>query len=172
MTFEPRRLKSIRGRQMQITSTGNVMDAEGYGMVIKSTADVMANSTALLFEQIGVNFQSDVASSVGSTLTHYGIQTLTSGQTAGSAAITGHELGTPVNGVTKTILFECSASSITFGGTSTAMVFQPAIAGAGSSIFIFDVTAGIAGTQITLMGFDSSEWAIISKTPRLGIRIG
>lgn len=172
MTFNPRRFKSIHGRRMQLTSTGNVMDGEGYGMVIKSTADVVQNSTALLFAQIGLSAQSDVASSVGSTLTNYGLQRFSSGQTAGLAVITGHEIETPVVGVVKTIHFGCSASSITFGGTSTAMVFQTAIAGAGSTLFIWDAGAGLAGGQITLMGFASSEWSVISITPRLALRIG
>ena len=83
MTFNPRRQTSIHGRRLQLSSSGAFMDGEGYSAVMKSTADVVQNSSALLFAQIGINAQSAVDSSVASTLpSNHGLVSLSGGNTA------------------------------------------------------------------------------------------
>lgn len=149
------------------------MDGEGYAAVMKSTADVVQDSSALLFAQIGVNAQSAVDSSVASTLpSNHGFVSLSGGNTAtGLSTLFSFEIPTPVNGVPLTIYIENSASQLSFGGTSTHMVFHPAIAGAGSTLFISSVPP-LAGGAITLMGFDSSEWAVVETSAKLTVVIG
>ena len=51
------------------------------------------------------------------------------------------------------------------------MVFHPAIAGAGSTLFISAVDS-VAGGTITLIGFDSSEWAVVAADPKFTVVIG
>ncbi|HDZ73709.1 MAG TPA: hypothetical protein ENH55_13270 [Aurantimonas coralicida] len=171
MTFNPVQQTSIHGRRLGLGSTGAILqgssDGTKYAALIRSTADMLQNSTALLASQWGLNAQSVVPSSVGSTLTNYGLESLSS---ASATLVTGHQLGTPVVGVIKTIHLDCSGSEIIFGGTSTAMVFRPAIAGAGSSLSI--VQLPLAGTVITLMGFASSEWTLISVGSSAAVVIG
>lgn len=171
MTFTPRRLTSVHGRRLQLTSSGAFMDNEGFTAVMKSTADVVQNSTALLFSQYGVQAQTAIPTTVGSTLPNHGFVSMSSGTATGLSSATVFNIETPVNGVQLTIYMDCSASQVVFGGTSTAMVFHPAIAGAGSSLFLSSVPP-LAGGAITLMGFDSSEWAIVEADAKFTVTIG
>ena len=169
MTYPLHRLTSIHGRRLMLTSTGAILDSEGYAAVMKSTADVAQNSTALLFSQLGVSHQSNVASSVASTLTNYGFQLLSS---ASATAITGFEIAAPVAGVTKEIHFDTSATEFSLGGTSTAVVFASTLVTAnGSTLFVSDVVGGggIADTVVILRGISATRWAIIGSTTNLAI---
>lgn len=163
MTFSPVRLTSIHGRRLALSSTGAIVDSEGYGSVMKSTADVVQNSTALMFSQVGVNPQSGVSSSVASTLTSYGWEPISSG----TATAISFEIAAPVAGVSKEIFIGTSASEATFGSPTTAIVFKPAIAGVGSSMFFSAVN--LAGTTIVLRGVSTSQWAVTGSTTALTI---
>lgn len=167
MVFNPRQQVSIHGKALALNTTGALMvqDRAGtkFAAVVRSSADVVDDSTALLFAQLGVSPGTAIPSTVGSTLPGHGFVSIASGTDTGLSSATTFEIGTPETpGVTLTIHLDTSASQIVFGGTSTALVYQPAIAGAGSSLFISDV-APLAGTSFTLMGFDSSEWALVSR---------
>jgi len=166
------RLSSIHGRKLALSSTGAIVDKNGYGALMKnSTGAVQTSSTALTYvgeltvDGYRLNAQSDVASSVGSTFTNYGRQTMSS---ASATAMTAHEIAAPVADVEKEILIQTSASEFTLGGTATAVVFQPAVAGAGSSLFV--AKANLAGTTIKLRGISATQWAVVGSTD--GVVIG
>lgn len=176
MTFNPRQQTSIHGRQFALSTTGAIMtrnrDGTQYASVMKSTADVVQDSTALLFAQMGTNPQTSVSSTVGSTLPNHGFVSIASGTATEVTALADLELRTPVRGVSLTIHLDTSGSAITFGGTSTRMVFVSSLsAGAGSSLYVTAVPP-LAGGVITLMGFASSEWVIVSASPKLTLATG
>lgn len=160
MTFDPRIQVSKHGRRFGLNSTGAVVikDVNGiYASVVKSTADVVQNSTALLFSQLGISLQADVSSTVGSTFTNFGVQTLTSG----TATAISFEIAAPVAGVHKELYIETSASEMTLGSTSTAVVFQPASAGEGSTMFLS--AANLSGTNLVLRGVSATQWSLLSS---------
>lgn len=176
MTFNPRQQTSIHGRQLALSTTGAIMtrnrDGTQYAALMKSSADVVQDSTALLFSQVGYNPATAISSTISSTLTNFGFVSIASGTATEVTALATLELGTPVDGVTKIIHFDCSGSAITLGGTSTRMVFVSSLsAGAGSSLYITSVPP-LAGGVVTLMGFASSEWVIVSASPKLTIATG
>jgi hypothetical protein len=169
MTFTPVRLVSIHGNRVGLNSTGALVTIDKgstmYRTVVSSSADVVQNSTALLFNQLGVSHQSEVASSVASTLTNYGVQTMSS---ASATAITGFEMESPVQGVSKVIHIDTSASEITIGGTSTAIIFASTIVTAnGSTMFLS--AANLAGTVVKLQGRSTAEWIVTGSTTNMTI---
>ena len=167
MTFKPALQTSLHGRRFGLSSSGALMTNEKgtrYAAVMKSTADVVQNSTALLFSQSGVNAQTDVSSTVGSTLTNYGLQTITSGT---STAIATFEIAAPVAGVMKEIHIDTSASEVTLGGTATDVVFKPTAAGAGSTLFLSAIN--LAGTVVVLRGKSATQYQVIGSTTNITI---
>ena len=166
------RLTSIHGRRLALSSTGAIVDKNGYGALMKnSTGAIQTSSTSLTFNGVlqteanNMNAQSAVAASVGSTFTNYGRQLLA---TASATAMTAHEIAAPVAGIEKEINIRTSGSEFTLGGTATSIIFQPAAVGAGSSLFV--AAATVAGRTIRLRGISTTEWAVIGST--VGITIG
>jgi len=166
------RLTSIHGRRLALSSTGAIVDKNGYGSLMKdSTGGIKSSSTALSFNGVfsvagnTLDANASVAASVGSTFTNYGRQLLA---TASATAMTAHEISAPVAGIEKEINIRTSGSEFTLGGTATSIIFQPAAVGAGSSMFVSGAT--VAGRTIRLRGISTTEWAVIGST--VGITIG
>ncbi|HDZ73689.1 MAG TPA: hypothetical protein ENH55_13170 [Aurantimonas coralicida] len=146
---------SVRGTLVYV-STG-LLNAEAW-FVVTSTG-VPGSTVAVTFAR--ANFPvavGAVASSVGSTLTNAGFTSLSS---SSSTALT-FEIAAPAIGVRKEIHIDTSASEISFGGTSTAIIFKGTAGGAGSTLFLSGVN--LAGATITLRGMSTAQWANIGST--------
>jgi len=150
---------SIQGKRVGLSSTG--------GLITKVNTGV--NSTlphGMAAQMWGESMFEAVAgvTASGTTLRNYGVSHITSGT---ATAIT-LEIGRPEPGVSKTIAIATTCEHLTLGGTSTAIIFRPAVAGAGSSMFISSTytfgpspTANMAGLTIQLVGVSTAEWAFI-----------
>lgn len=149
---------SKHGRQMAISSSG------GWVSAFNSTGR-MSTAVELAAQMWGPAMHNNVSSTVASTIGNVGITTMTSGS---ATAITGFEIIAPVQGGYKEIHIDTSASEISFGGTSTAIIFASTIVTAnGSTMFVS--AANAAGTVITLRGMSTAQWAIIGSTTNLAI---
>ena len=155
MPFNPTMLTSIHGLRLGLNSTGAIITN-----VLGTMLAAVMQSSAGVIQGIA---QSGVASSLGSTLTNYGLQAISSG----SATAVTMEIAAPVAGVRKEILIGTSASEFTLGGTATDVIFKPAIAGAGSSMFLSAVN--LAGTNIILRGVSATQWSVIGSTTTMTI---
>jgi hypothetical protein len=154
MTFKPLVLTSIHGRRLGVNSSGAIL-AEHNGVM---SAAVTETSAGLKSDAAA---QSAIAT--GSTFTNFGRQAISSG----TATAQSLEIAAPVAGIEKEILIGTSASELTLGGTATAVIFKPAIAGAGSSVFMSAVN--LAGSVIKLRGVSTTQWSVIGSTTAMTI---
>ena len=153
--FTLSRLTSIHGRRLSLNSDGKIIDKDGYAAVVYNSDGVVQGET-----------QASVASSVSATLTNYGREIIASGT---ATAVT-MEIALPPAGAEKTIQIRTSASEFTLGGTATGMVFQPALLGAGSSLFMSAVN--LCGRTIQLLAISSgtnAEWTVTGSTATMTI---
>lgn len=154
----PQGFVSLHGRRIGLTSTG------GIGQYLDSTGG--GSSAVTLYSQMwGPALHTDVASSVGSTIQNAGIVTMTS---ASATAVTGHEIAAPVKGVELMVHIDTSASEVSLGSTSTAIVFASTVAAAAGST-LFAAAANLAGTVVTLRGRSTAEWLIVGSTTNLAV---
>ena len=145
----PEMQKSIWGRKLGISTTGGIISAVGATGRDSTDFDMTA-------QMWGVGMIATVTSTIASTLTNYGLVSLTSGS---ATAITGFDVAAPVAGLMKEIHIATSASEISFNGTSTAILFGPTAEGGGSTLFLS--AANLAGTTIILRGLSATQWAVI-----------
>ena len=170
------RRTSIHGRRLALSSTGALVDANAYGALMKnSTGAIQSSSTLLTYvgevEVAGhrIVAQSAVASSVASTLTNYGFQSLSS---ASATAMTAFEIAAPVAGTSKEIYIDTSASEFSLGGTATDVIFASTLVTANvSTLFASSAAAGggLADTVIILRGISTTQWAIMGSTVNLAV---
>ncbi len=146
---------SLHGRRIGLTSTGGIaqyLDKDGKG----STAVVQ------YAKMWGAGQHATVTSTIASTLANSGFTTLSSG----SATALVFEIKAPVVGVENTIHIDTSASEISFGGTSTSIIFASTVAVAGGST-LFLSRANLAGVNVILKGISTTEWSIFGSTTTL-----
>ncbi len=159
MTFNPIRLTSVHGRRLALSSSGAIMDAEGYAAVMKSTADVVQNSSALTFASHQVT-QTSIAASATS-VSAYGLVSVTSGVGTAAMAV---DLPDPVAGVEIMVDIESSSSQVSFGaGTSLIHFASSGQIGAvdRTTLFIASTLAGgLRGSMITLVGRSTTQWIL------------
>ena len=152
-------LTSLHGRKFGLTSSGGVLAREGstqqaFIALMQSTANV-AGSTLLDMQVLkNRSVTAAVASSVGSTMNNYGTNVLSSG-TATAVVL---QIAAPAVGQRVEILSRASASELSFGGTSTAI-----LVGAGTTAFLA-MAAGVAGASIVLRGETTARYGVIGKS--------
>jgi hypothetical protein len=154
MTFNVNPLTSIHGRRLGLGTTGAIM-AEHAGVMSAAVTETSAGLRSDAVAQTGV--------AVGTTLSNFGRQSISSA----TATAQTFEIAAPVAGIEKEILVGTSASEITLGSPTTAIVFKPAVAGAGSTMFLSAVN--LAGTVIKMRGISGSQWSVIGSTTALTI---
>ena len=142
-------LTSIHGRRMAMSSSGAIVDREGYGALMADSSGVLQS----LFKRAVA-----IVSSSAAVLTGVGMSFLSSG-TATSRTFT---LSAPSSGQEKTIFSLSSASVITLETTATGIHFIST--GAASTALTFG-GPNAYGTSITLMGLSNTRWAVINKSP-------
>ena len=168
MTFTPTRLVSIHGNRLGLNTTGALLVIDKastmYAAVVRSSADVVQGSTAMMFAQGGVTRRThDTAAS--STMLAYGFVTLTSG-TATAVAL---ELSEPVAGVQFDLHIDTSASLVTLGASSTLIHFASTlqVAAADRTTALFTSTGtvlALAGGVISMRGVSTAQWQITNWT--------
>lgn len=154
---------SIHGRRLGISSTSGIIaggdgTTPGNGSTIFGLAAQMWGSV--------MNQSIAIATTLGTTMVNYGITTISSGD--GSTVITASELARPEQGVYKEIHIGASASEVSIGSTSTAIVFASTVAVVAASTMFFS-RANLAGTVITLRGVSTAEWIVTGSTTSLTI---
>ena len=173
MTFKPDIRTSIHGKRLGLGTTGGlIVDHLGtaYQAVVRSTADVIQNSSALLFGTDGVNPQSDIPSSASALIPSFGKQSITSGTATShnaTAAKTAWLIEAPVAGVKKELHIDTSASEVTFGSPTTTITFHSTKHGEGSTMFL--TKANLAGTVVQLRGETATLWSVIGSTAGMTI---
>ena len=147
-------LTSIHGRRLGVSSSGGIL-SEYKGVVSRAVTETT----------VGLRNDAAAQSAVSacSTLSNYGRQALSSG----TATAVVMEILAPVAGIEKEFLIGTSASELTLGGPATTNIFKPAIAGAGSSMFLS--AANLAGTVIKLRGQSATQWSVIGSTTAMTI---
>lgn len=153
-------LTSLHGRKFGLTSSGGVLAREGSTQealisLMKTTAEVVKNSSGL---EMGWQKQTQVVTSVvssgGSTLNAYGTNVIA----AGTATAMIFQIGRPTFGQQVEIFCRTSASEVTFGGTSTAILL-----GMGTTAFLSQA-AGAGGAYLTLRGESTARYSVLSKS--------
>ncbi len=150
---------SLHGKKFGISSTGGLITPPVTG----SSGSTLPHTMAA--QMWGEGMHAFIPSTVGSTISNYGLTTMTSGSATSlnaTAAVTTFEIGRPEPGVHKYIHIDTSASEITFGSTSTAIVFQSTLQGAGSTLFAS--TNNLAGALVHLIGETTARWILAGST--------
>jgi hypothetical protein len=153
-------LVSMHGRAFGLSSSKGLLTWEegstGYLVgLMKTTAEAVANSTGLTFQPLKeLSVIASVASSVGSTMNSYGTNLVSSG----SATAVVLQIGRPTAGQKVEIVSRTSASELSFGGTSTLILF-----GAGTTAFL-SAAGGVVGASIVLRGESTARYAVIAKS--------
>ena len=150
-----RQITSIHGRRLGLSSTGGILASTGSTEF--DAVAVMRDSTGArlgpLYEPLTA-----VASSIGSTIGH-GFSTISSG----TATAPSFEISEPVVGVEVEIHIDTSASEMTFGSCTTAIVFRTTLSGEASTMF-FSALADVDlfGVSLTLRGITTTQWNVKS----------
>lgn len=143
-------LTSIHARRLALSSTGAIVDRNGYGAVIADSSGVL---------QTQIKTYSEMISSSGAVLAGYGMSILSSG-TATDRSFT---ISTPSSGQGKEIFSLSSASTITLETTATGVyfVYMNASAGVSSTKITFEGELGVFGQATLLRGLSSTRWAVL-----------
>mgnify|MGYP003634197657 CR=1 FL=1 len=142
-------LTSIHGRLLGLNASGHLVSArDKVDPTLYPSADVGNINASII---------------TGATAKNYGMTLITGTATAASI-----EIEAPAPGVKVELHFQTSASEITIGGTATDVIFKPAGAGVGSSIFISNVAN--AGRVVGLRGVTANQYNVVGST--VGLVIG
>ena len=150
---------SIHGRRLGLSSTGGIIT----GSKPSGAGSTLIEMAAQMWGP-GIQESIAAATAVASTLVNYGISTISSA----SATAIAFEVARPEIGVYKEIHIDTSASEISMGGTSTAIIFASTVAVAAASTAFFS-RANLAGTVITLRGKSTAEWIFTGSTASVTI---
>lgn len=142
------RLSSIHGRRIAMSSTGAIVDKNGYGAVVADASGVLQSAFKSAVELI---------SSSGAVLAAVGMSYLSSG-TATSRNFT---ILAPSSGQHKEIFSLSSASVIVLETTATGIYFVST--GTSSSALTFG-GATLFGATVTLRGLSATRWAVLNKS--------
>ena len=141
--------KSIHGRRLGISSTGGIVSA------VNSTG---GQSTAVIAaaQMWGDASIQNTTSTGGATLGNSGQSVINT-----TAAAPTFLIAAPVAGVSKEIYIISSASTITFGGTSTSQVFMKIGGGAAGSTTLTLTDVSLAGASLYLRGLSATQWGVM-----------
>ena len=161
---------SLHGRRAGISSSGALLDKDGYKALVSDSTGQVQNSTSTYFATLTIatatinafveGAVTAVNSSVGSTITNSGISVLSSATTT----LVSFQILAPVAGSVKRIISATSASVVNFLATSTTIVFASSgSAGAPSSGISISI-ADSRGEMITLVATSATRWVIAGKS--------
>lgn len=166
MTFTPVLQVSKHGKRFGLNTTGAVLvqgaGSTYYAAVVRSSADVVQDSTAMAFAANTVTRRTAAMTSTApSTVAAYGFVSLTSG----SATAFDLQLSPPVAGVQCILQVDTSASAISFGASSTTIHFASSIEVAAAdrtTLFYVSTLATLAGGVLVLRGVSATQWLVES----------
>jgi|ETNvirenome_6_85_1030632.scaffolds.fasta_scaffold25472_2 ribosomal protein S6E (S10) len=141
--------KSMHGRELGMNSSGQLVGQR--------------DKTDTTLYPISSIKKVQAAVATGSTAENAGMQILSSG----TATAQSYEIKAPVPGVDVQLHVQSSASEVTIGGTATGVIFKPALAGAGSSMFLS--AANLSGKVLKLTGVTTTQYAVTGSTLALTI---
>lgn len=146
------RLTSIHGRRIAMSSTGAIVDKNGFGAV-------MADSSGVL--QTPIRSYTEAISSSGASLSATGVSYFSSG----TATAQNFTLVAPSSGQFKEIISFSSATTITLETTGSTITFVST--GTSSSALTFSGASGQFGQTVRLRGVSNSRWVVLGKTSQI-----
>jgi|SRR3990167_1550477 len=146
------RLTSINGRRLAMSSSGAIVDKNGFGAVMADSSGVLQTVIKSFVETI---------SSSAAVLAAYGLSIFSSA----TSTARNFTIAAPSSGQGKEIFSLSSASTITLETTATGIFFVST--GASSTAITFSAGAGSFGETITLRGLSATRWAVLRKTAQV-----
>ena len=146
------RLTGIHGRRIAMSSTGAIVDKNGYGALMVDASGVL---------QMVVKSAVELVSSSGALLAAHGMSYFSSG-TATSRNFT---IAAPSSGLEKFIFSLSSASTILLETTATGIFFLTTNGSA--TAMTFSAGGGSLGERVHMIGLSGTRWAFLSKTAQV-----
>lgn len=142
---------SIHGRKLGLSSTGGILGG--------SSGSTAFNSVAQMW---GADLFETVSGAVGA-ISNSGVSIVSSDSTSGSSM----PVSAPVQGVSKEVFFQTSATALVLHTTAATIWFNStlaeAAAGGSTTLTVAGGAAGIGGSLV-LRGLSTTVWQIVSAT--------